>query len=343
MFEPGIAMVERDAAVQSLIDLHFGSGETVAAGLRMDLQALAVPLHDIVVADDALVGEAADAFQILRRGAPGFFDLTRRAGEAAIVIGDEAGQHGVSRIEIASMGQAKFAGKTVLEDAPEALDAAFGLGSLRGDEGDAELSESAAELSGLAPAGKLFVDRPVVVIAGEDAAAITVEGDGNTIATQEALEKVEIALGGFRGEEPSGEDFAGGIILHSQGGEQRAAAFEPVVRGAVELHELALASRTQTALTMSGRTALARRADAVGTEQSAQGFAAEREAFVLDEFVVKMMIVEACIAGACQSEDAFAGGFRRASVAGAAAADVSQSRCAAQPIARFKPFDLPGR
>jgi len=127
MFEPGIAMVERDAAVQGLIDLHFGSSETVAAGLRMDLQALAVPLHDIVVADDALVGEAADAFQILRRGAPGFFDLTRRAGKAAIVIGDEAGQHGVSRIEIASMGQAKFAGETVLEDAPSMRPLAWGV------------------------------------------------------------------------------------------------------------------------------------------------------------------------------------------------------------------------
>jgi hypothetical protein len=60
--EPGVAVVERDAAVESLIDLHFGSSETVATRLRVDLQALAVPLHDIVVADDALVGEAADAF-----------------------------------------------------------------------------------------------------------------------------------------------------------------------------------------------------------------------------------------------------------------------------------------
>jgi hypothetical protein len=43
MLEPSITVVERDAAVQSLIDLHFGSGETVAARLRVDLQALAVP------------------------------------------------------------------------------------------------------------------------------------------------------------------------------------------------------------------------------------------------------------------------------------------------------------
>ncbi len=200
----------------------------------------------------------------------------------------------------------------------------FGHGASR-----VQLFESAAELSGVALAGKLFVERPVIVVAGEDAAAIAVEGDGDTEAAQEALEQAEIALGGFGGEELGGEDFAGGVVLHAQSGEQRAAAFEPVVWGAVELHELAFASRGQTALAMSGRTALAWRADAVGTEQAAQGFAAEREALVFDELVMKMMIVEAGVAGARQSEDAVARGFGGASVAGAAAADVRQRRCAA--------------
>ena len=36
------------------MDLHGGSGKTEAAGLGMNLQALTVPLHDVVVADDAL-------------------------------------------------------------------------------------------------------------------------------------------------------------------------------------------------------------------------------------------------------------------------------------------------
>ena len=124
---------------------------------------------------------------------------------------------------------------------PEAFDAAFGLWALCGDEGDAELLESATELSGLALASELFIQRPVIVIAGEDAAAIAIEGDGNAVAAQEALEKVEIALGGFRWEELSGEDFAGSIILHAQGGEPRAAPFEPVVGRAIELDEFALA------------------------------------------------------------------------------------------------------
>jgi hypothetical protein len=43
MIEPGIAIVERDTAIESLMDLDFGSGETEAAGLRMNLQSAAVP------------------------------------------------------------------------------------------------------------------------------------------------------------------------------------------------------------------------------------------------------------------------------------------------------------
>ncbi len=37
MLEPGVAIVERDATVESLIDLHFGSVEAVAARLGMNL------------------------------------------------------------------------------------------------------------------------------------------------------------------------------------------------------------------------------------------------------------------------------------------------------------------
>ena len=258
------------------------------------------PLHDVVVADDALVSEAADAIEIFRSRAPGLFCLAGRAGEAAVVVGDEAAQDQVGGIQVASVGQTKFAGEAILQHAPEALDAAFGLGTLCGDEGDAELFQSATELSGLALAGELLVDGPVLVVASEDAAAIAVEGDGNTVAAQQALQQSEIALGSFRGEELGGQDFAGSVVLHAQSGEQGAATFEPVVRRAVELDQFALTSRAQTALAMSGRSALAWRAETFATEQTTQGFAAQREAFLFDELVVKVMVVEAGVACACQ-------------------------------------------
>jgi hypothetical protein len=146
----------------------------------------------------------------------------------------------------------------------------------------------------------LFIERPVIVVAGEDATAVAIEGHRDAVTAQQALEQAEIALGGFRGKELSGEDFAGSIVLHAQCGEQRAAPFQPVVGGAVELHKFPFAGRAQTALTMSARLAFTGRSDAVGAEQPTQGFAAQREAFFFDELLLEMMIVETGVARAGQ-------------------------------------------
>ena len=84
--------------------LDFGSGKAEALALLGDLEALAVPLHDVVVADDAFVDEAADAVEIFRSRAPGGLRFARAAGEAAVVVGEEAAQHGVGGVQIASAG-----------------------------------------------------------------------------------------------------------------------------------------------------------------------------------------------------------------------------------------------
>jgi hypothetical protein len=44
------------------------------------------------------------------------------------------------------------------------------------------------------------------------------------------LQQAEVALGSFRGEELRGQDLAGGVVLHAESGELRAAVLEPVVR-----------------------------------------------------------------------------------------------------------------
>jgi hypothetical protein len=77
------------------------------------------------------------------------------------------------------------------------------------------------------------------------------------------LQQVKVAFGGFCGEELRRQDFATGIVLHAENGELRAAAFEPVVRAAVELHEFSFASDTQAALVMSWGAALSGRAATV--------------------------------------------------------------------------------
>src|SRR5271154_3885050 len=117
VLQAGVAVVERDAAVQSLVDVDFGSGKAEALSLLGDLEALALPLDDVVVADHALMNEAADAVQVFRRGAPRGLCFAGTAGEAAVVVRHENAQHGVGGIEIAGLSQAGVAAQKILQHA----------------------------------------------------------------------------------------------------------------------------------------------------------------------------------------------------------------------------------
>src|SRR5258707_7746182 len=216
VLQSGVAVIKRDATIESVIEEDFGSGKAEAAGLLGDLEALALPLHDVVVADDTFMNEANDAIQILRSRTPSGRSRTRRPGEAAVVVGEEGTQNGIGGIQINGASQAQFAAEAILQHAPEALDAALGLWGLGGDESDAELSESVAELGGLAFCGELFLHGPSVVVADKDAAAIAIKGQGHTVTLQELTEQREIAESRLGGEELGREDFAGGVILHTQ-------------------------------------------------------------------------------------------------------------------------------
>ena len=119
VLQAGIAIKQRDASVERLIDVDFGSGKAEALALLGDLETLAVPLHDVVVADHPLMNEAADAVQIFRGWTPCGLHFARTAGEAAVVVGQEKAQDGVGGIQIAGLGQTEFAAQTVLKSAPE--------------------------------------------------------------------------------------------------------------------------------------------------------------------------------------------------------------------------------
>jgi hypothetical protein len=209
-----------------------------------------------------------------------------------------------------------------------------------GDEGNAELLEGTAELSGLAFAGELFFQRPEVVVAHEDATVIAVKGEGSAVAAQELAEQGEITEGGLGGEELGGQDFTGGIVLQAERSEARAAAFQPVVGRAIQLHQFAFASGTQTALAMSGSTALAGRAEAGLAQQTAKGLAAEREALDLAKFFAEMVIVEAGIGGTGQANDGLAYSGGQAAGTGPSAVGVRQSRLPLLPQASLETFDL---
>jgi NAD(P)-dependent dehydrogenase (short-subunit alcohol dehydrogenase family) len=82
-----VAIVEGDATIQGLVNLHFGTCEAEAPRLLRNLKAAAFPLHDVVVADDPFVYEAADAFETFWRWTPRSLPFARLSGEAAVVVG----------------------------------------------------------------------------------------------------------------------------------------------------------------------------------------------------------------------------------------------------------------
>src|SRR3989442_5026381 len=201
LFQAGIAVVERDPAIESLVKLDFCSREAEAPVLRGDLEAAALPLHDVVVADDPFVKERTDAVELVWSRTPGFGGLAGNAREAAVVVGDKASQHTVGGGEVASLREAEFAAQAVLEHTPEPFDAAFGLRTLGSNEGNAEIGEGAAELRRLTLSSEFFFDSPRVIVADEDTAAVPVEGGGDAETAEQALEQAEIGIRRFFKEE----------------------------------------------------------------------------------------------------------------------------------------------
>jgi hypothetical protein len=164
-----------------------------------------------------------------------------------------------------------------------------------------------------------------------------VEGSGHAEAVEEAVEQAKMAFGGFREEELRGEGLAGGIVLHTESGEPWAAAFQPVVRATIELHEFAFASDAQTTPAMSRSTAFAGRTEILLTKQTAEGFAAEVQAFAFVELLAEMVIVEAGAGRTGQTQNGLTSALRQSAMAGTAAVGVSQRRYGAKT---FRPLNL---
>ena len=116
--ESGVSIIDRDLSFERFIELHFCSGEAEALRLGRDLETASVPLHDVVVADAALVMKAADAIQIFGSGTPSLLRIARRTTEAAVVVGQEAAQDLVGGAQIVRTGQTQFTGEAILKRAP---------------------------------------------------------------------------------------------------------------------------------------------------------------------------------------------------------------------------------
>src|SRR4030095_13942278 len=101
--------------------------------------------------------------------------------------------------------QAQFAHEAILQGAPQAFDPALGLRRLRRDEPDAEILEHAPKVGGILLAAQLFGERPVPIIAPEEAEAIAVERHGNPVLPARLPQHRGVAVEIFGGPKPEGE------------------------------------------------------------------------------------------------------------------------------------------
>ena len=210
----------------------------------------------------------------------------------------------VGGVEIASLGEAKFADQAVLGGAPGALDAAFSLGRVGGDLLDAEFLQSPAQMGGALFSSQLFGHGPVRIIALKDAVTIAVQAERHAVGGNQGVQGAEIAESIFGFElKVSGEDLAGGVVLKADESEFGATAFEPVMTAGIGEHHHAEAGTAQAAGTVAARTALLRGGQLGSTQDAAHGLAADDEVFLAVQFLAEMRIIEALILAACQAQD----------------------------------------
>src|SRR5260221_9244369 len=127
MMKLAVSVVDLDASSKGFAELHLGTGEAETFWLGRDLETAAVPLHDVVIADDALVDEAADAAEIFGGRAPSLFRFSGSAAEAAVVVRQGAGQDIVGGDQNGGAAQAGVTGKAGFEKTPPTPEAGPGL------------------------------------------------------------------------------------------------------------------------------------------------------------------------------------------------------------------------
>src|SRR5215813_2982418 len=196
---------DEQAAVEQLAQFHAPAGVRAPARSGRQLQPARAEPHGVIAGDDATIPAAQDAIERARRSAPRGDGLGRGAREALTERGEKLGQERVGLLERAAGAQAEFADQAVLERAPEPFDAALGLRRLRGDEADAELLEHTPEVRGVLPAAQLFGERPVLIIAPEEAEAVAVERHGDPVLSARLPQHGGVAVQIFGGPKPEGE------------------------------------------------------------------------------------------------------------------------------------------
>jgi hypothetical protein len=117
------AIVDGQRAVETRMDVDADAGIAAAAGAGRELQQAAVERERVVVADRALVFEAAEAVEVRRGGLPRGLGILGRVGKARIVAREIAREDALRLVEGPGLGEAQFDDEAILKGAKEPFDA----------------------------------------------------------------------------------------------------------------------------------------------------------------------------------------------------------------------------
>src|SRR5450755_2706376 len=285
---------------------HRLSGIAAFRGQGRKRDGLRTQSDGVVGSDHALIAQAEAASQIetARQAAKVAGGVGGGAGKALVVVGAEAGEHGISFRQSSGADETEFADQAILAGAPGALDAALGLRRVSGNLLDAEFLQGASQLGGSLFAGELFGQGPVSIVALEDAVAVAVEAEGYAVRGDHGVQSAKIAESIFGFElEVGGQDLTGGVILKADERELRAAAFEPVMAAGIGERHHAEAGTGQAAGAVLVRPTLLGRRQFGGTQDAAYGLAADGEVLLGPKFFGEVGIVEALILAAGQAQN----------------------------------------
>jgi hypothetical protein len=227
---------DAQGAVELMGELDRFSGIATRAGQGWQRDGVCAQGDGVVGGNDALVVQAQAAGEVETAGQAAKVRnrIGGGTGEALVVIGAEASQHGIGLFQGSGLSEAQFTDQAILTSAPGALDAALSLRRVGGDLLDAELLESTSELSGSLFSGELFGEGSVRIVTLKDGVTVAVEAERNAVRHDHGVQGAKVAESIFGFElEMSGQDLAGSIVLKADEGEFGAAALEPVMTAGI--------------------------------------------------------------------------------------------------------------
>jgi len=136
--EDGASVTDEEGAVEMFEELDAALSVGASVGPSGDLDPAVAESDGVVLGNDSSVLAGEVAFEIARSGPPGRSGVTWGDGEAPVEFGDEGGQVVARVLERDRLVKAQQAYEAILERAPEALDASFGLRASGGDVSDPE-------------------------------------------------------------------------------------------------------------------------------------------------------------------------------------------------------------